>query len=53
MLCEDCLGKLAAIDVRIPADIARGALTVGTALASIRTAAASELERRPRLGPPR
>ncbi|MCY4391325.1 MAG: hypothetical protein OXE43_04640 [Chloroflexi bacterium] len=47
-LCEPCLCKLAAIEVRIAGDGPAGVLTVGTALASIRTAAAAELDRRQR-----
>lgn len=48
VLCEPCLRELAAIETRLPADVAPGAFTVGTVLAAIRTSARAELERRER-----
>ena len=48
VLCQSCLRELAAIEMRLPADVAPGAFTVGTVLAAIRTAARAELERRAR-----
>lgn len=48
VLCDPCLRKVAAIEVRIPDGVPSDTLRVGAALASIRTAAAAELGRRER-----